>query len=35
MLLVSAIVLTGFLFRAWPDVSPWDMPNGYNPFNSL
>ena len=39
MLLVSAIVLTltGFLFRGpgFRLFFPWDMPNGYNPFNSL
>ena len=39
MLLVSAIVLTltGFLFRGpgFRLYLPWDMPNGYNPFNSL
>ena len=39
MLLISAIVLTltGFLFRGpgFRLFFPWDMPNGYNPFNSL
>ncbi len=39
MLLISAIVLTvtGFLFRGpgFHLYFPWDMPNGYNPFNSL
>ena len=39
MLLVSAIVLTltGFLFRGpgFRLFFPWDLPNGYNPFNSL
>ena len=39
MLLVSAIglTLTGFLFRGpgFRLYVPWDMPNGYNPFNGL
>jgi len=39
MLFVSAIVLTvtGFLFRGpgFRLYLPWDMPNGYNPFNGL
>jgi len=39
MLLVSAFVVTviGFVFRGpgFKLYLPWDMPNGYNPFDSL
>jgi menaquinol-cytochrome c reductase cytochrome b/c subunit len=39
IMLVSAIVLTlsGFLFRGpgFKMYLPWQMPNGYNPFNNL
>lgn len=39
MLLVSAIIftLTGFFFRGpgFKLYLPWNMPNGYNPFNNL
>ena len=39
VLLVSAVIftLTGFLFRGpgFKMFLPWQMPNGYNPFNAL